>query len=217
MAKNNRRKSRFGSFFITLGLLTLFAAAALTAYNWWDAKRAEEASAEIIEKMDEYLGENGDEPAVPEDFNPTEEKPYLKMPTVNIDGYEYIGKLQIPCLSLVLPVMAEWDYDRLKISPCRFTGSYFSNDLVICGHNYAKHFSPIKTIGMGEDIWFITADHKRIHYKTSNIQTLDPTDIGEMVENDKNSLGNINQWDMTLFTCNPGGFTRCAVRCTRVN
>ena len=41
------------------------------------------------------------------------------MPTVTIDGYDYIGYVEAPVLGLKLPVMAEWDYDRLKIAPCR--------------------------------------------------------------------------------------------------
>ena len=200
-----------GSFLILLGVVCIIAAAGLTAYNIWDAKRAEKASSDIVKKMDEQLGDEDDDGPIL-----LEDEEFRKMPTMMIDGYEYIGKLQIPSLSLDLPVMMEWDYDRLKISPCRYSGSYFSNDLVICAHNYARHFSPIKTIAMGEDVWFITADNKKIHYITSNVQTIQPTNIDEMVENDRNSATSTNDWDMTLFTCNTGGQTRCAIRCTRV-
>ena len=212
MAAKRRKRSRFGSFLILLGLLCVAGAVGLTIYNYWDANRAEKASSEIVKKMDEQMGgeEDDEEPILLED------EEFRKMPTIMIDGYEYIGKLQIPSLSLDLPVMMEWDYDRLKISPCRYSGSYFSNDLVICAHNYARHFSPIKGISMGADVWFITADNKRIHYITSNIQTIQPTSIEDMVDNVRNSGTSNNEWDMTLFTCNTGGQTRCAVRCTRI-
>ena len=53
--------------------------------------------------------------------------------------------------------MNEWDYTRLKISPCRFTGSYYSDDLVICAHNYMRHLGPLLQIGIGEDIYFTSA------------------------------------------------------------
>ena len=211
MASKRRKRGRLGSFLILLGVVCIIAAAGLTAYNIWDAKRAEKASSDIVKKMDEQLGDEDDDGPIL-----LEDEEFRKMPTMMIDGYEYIGKLQIPSLSLDLPVMMEWDYDRLKISPCRYSGSYFSNDLVICAHNYARHFSPIKTIAMGEDVWFITADNKKIHYITSNVQTIQPTNIEEMVENDRNSATSTNDWDMTLFTCNTGGQTRCAIRCTRV-
>ena len=133
------------------------------------------------------------------------------------DGYECIGILEIPSESLTLPVMSKWDYDRLKIAPCRFTGSYYSNDLVICGHNYSKHFSPIKWMDIGEDIYFINVEGLTIHYIVVNRETLQPTDVDLMVDNKNNNKESTMDWDMTLFTCNIGGQTRCAVRCSRVD
>ncbi len=129
------------------------------------------------------------------------------MPTVEIDGYLYIGVLEIPKSDLTLPVMYEWDYDRLKISPCRFSGSYFTNDLVICAHNYARHFSPIKWLDIGEDVYFSTVDGNVYHYTVSNRETVQPTDVKQMIDRGEEN------WDLTLFTCNTGGQTRCAVRC----
>lgn len=141
--------------------------------------------------------------------------PYKDMPVEMIDGYPYIGFLEIPSLGLSLPVMADWDYDRLQISPCRYSGSYFTDDLTICAHNYARHFSPVKWIEMGADVYFTNVNGESIHYITSNIQTVQPTHIDDMIENSANS-DSTNEWDMTLFTCNTGGQTRCAVRCTRI-
>ena len=142
--------------------------------------------------------------------------PDTPMPTIVVDGYEYIGILEMPSLDLTLPVMKDWDYDRLKISPCRFSGSYYADDLVICAHNYAKHFSPVKWIDIGADVYFTNVLGLTIHYVVTNRETVEPTDVATMVENTKNSESSILEWDMTLFTCNTGGQTRCAVRCSRV-
>ena len=139
---------------------------------------------------------------------------FEEMPTEIIDGESYIGILEIPSLDLILPVMENWDYDRLKISPCRYSGSYYSDDLVICAHNYARHFSPIKWINLGEDVYFTNVNGVRLHYKTSNIETVQPTQVDLMIGTDSNASSGDN-WDLTLFTCNTGGQTRCAVRCVR--
>ena len=142
--------------------------------------------------------------------------PYKDMPVEEIDGYRYIGFLEIPSLGLSLPVMENWDYTRLKISPCRYTGSYYTDDLVICGHNYFRHFTPVKdSLGMGEDVYFTNVLGESIHYKTVNKETLAPTNIAEMVSNNSNSESQ-DDWDLTLFTCNLGGQTRAAVRCQRI-
>ena len=117
---------------------------------------------------------------------------------------------------MTLPVMNEWDYTRLKISPCRFTGSYYADDLVICGHNYAKHFSPIKWIDISADVYFTNVEGLTIHYIVTNRETVEPTDVELMIDNIHNSTSSTMDWDMTLFTCNTGGQTRCAVRCSRV-
>ena len=213
MGQNKNGKSRKkGGFLITVGILLLIAAGGLVLYNVWDAKRAEETSNQIASELIEEIGD-----AVKDGLTAL---PYgsadTPMPTAMIDGYEYIGILEMPSLNLTLPVMKEWDYDRLKISPCRFTGSYYTDDLVICAHNYAKHFSPIKWIEIGADVYFTNVEGLTIHYIVTNRETVEPTDVETMIENTKNSETSTMEWDMTLFTCNTGGQTRCAVRCSRV-
>ena len=46
------------------------------------------------------------------------------MPVIEIEGNFYIGVLEIPSLELSLPVMADWDYEKMKIAPCHYYGSY---------------------------------------------------------------------------------------------
>ena len=48
--------------------------------------------------------------------------------TVMVDGYDYIGTIIIPSLNIELPVMSTYDYDRLRIAPCRYYGSIYTDD-----------------------------------------------------------------------------------------
>lgn len=207
---NAGKRSHSGSVLIFLGLIMILGALGLTAYNIWDAKRAEEAANQISDELIDRIKDDDSAMQVPM-FDPD-----TPMPVEVIDGYEYIGVLEIPELDLTLPVMNEWDYTRLKISPCRFTGSYYADDLVICGHNYAKHFSPIKWIDISADVYFTNVEGLTIHYIVTNRETVEPTDVELMIDNIHNSTSSTMDWDMTLFTCNTGGQTRCAVRCSRV-
>ena len=207
---NAGKRSHRGSVLIFLGLIMILGALGLTAYNIWDAKRAEEAANQISDVLIDKIKDDDSAMQVPM-FDPD-----TPMPVEVIDGYEYIGILEIPELDLTLPVMNEWDYTRLKISPCRFTGSYYADDLVICGHNYAKHFSPIKWIDISADVYFTNVEGLTIHYIVTNRETVEPTDVELMIDNIHNSTSSTMDWDMTLFTCNTGGQTRCAVRCSRV-
>lgn len=186
---------------IVTGLLLIAAAFVLVVYNLWDADRAAKASGRIAEELEariddrrEYLpetsGENG-------------------LPGEEIDGYLYVGLLEIPEFDLELPVMASWDYERLRLSPCLYSGSYLTDDMVICAHNYARHFSPVKRIRIGSDIYFTSVDGQSYHYLVSNRETVEPKNVEDMIDSGK------GDWDLTLFTCNTGGQTRCAVRCVR--
>ena len=197
----------FGRFLIVIGILAIAAGIGLYLYNMWDSNRAGEASDQILDEMQDKISEEEEDDS--EDvLDPTS----TEMATMEIDGHTYIGWLDVPCYDLELPVMAEWSYDNLRISPCLYSGSYLTGDMVICGHNYARHFSPLKWIDIGEDIYFTTVDGDVYHYTVSNRETVRPTSVEQMIENDKNSSSS-SDWDMTLFTCTTGGQTRCAVRC----
>ena len=210
--KGLHMKKSKGNILITLGILMILGAIGLAGYNFWDANRAKEESdritQQLIEKIDESVKD--EETAAPY------VDPDTPMPVDVIDGYEYIGILEIPSEGLSLPVMNEWDYTRLKISPCRFAGSYYADDLVICAHNYDTHLGRLLQIDIGADVYFTSVEGLTIQYIVTNRETVEPTDVELMIENKGNSAASLMDWDMTLFTCNLGGQTRCAVRCSRV-
>ena len=194
-------KRKKSNFFIITGLLFLIAALCLAGYNRWDAERARRASEEIVDKLGETVYSDVHEGIYSIDRD---------MPTEVIDGYEYIGIIEIPSLELSLPVMAEWDYTRLKISPCRYTGSYYNDDMVVCAHNYVKHFGPIMRLEMGAEIYFTNVEGELFRYIVTNRETVPPTSVSDMTEAESGG------WDLTLFTCTVGGRTRSAVRCERI-
>ena len=132
-----------------------------------------------------------------------------QMPTEEADGYSYIGVLSIPSRDISLPVMATWDYGKLTKAPCRYSGSYYTGDLVICAHNYTRHFFPMINMDIGTEVCLLTVDGVVLRYVVSNRETVQPTACDQMIDSDAD-------WDLTLFTCNLGGQTRCAVRCLLV-
>lgn len=206
------RPKNWGNILIAIGLLLVAAALSLTVYNYWDDARAAQASTEIVNQLDEQADVPADETPTGDDEQGVSAD--AQMPTKTVDGYEYIGELSIPALGVRLPVMAEWDYTRLRVSPCRYTGSYLTEDLVICGHNYPSHFRGLLSIDIGADVYLQTVAGESIHYVVANREIVQPTSIEQMVENDRNSDSSYD-WDLTLFTCTLGGQTRCAARCVR--
>ena len=188
-----------GSAWIIIGLLLITAALGFVVYNVIDDLRAAKASQEALESILADIIDSGIS-SKPDYYG-------KEMPTVVIDGVEYIGVLSVPELDLDLPVKSEWSYVGLRTSPCRYVGSAYSNDLVICAHNYNHHFGLLKTLEYGTEVIFTDVVGNVFKYEISEIETLIPTAVEEMTTAGEG-------WDMTLFTCTIGGRTRVTVRCS---
>lgn len=191
---------------MVLGGLLIIAAAGLLLYNNWDDDRAGSDAQVVLEALQEEIDDNNDDPDVDIPiYNQPEDG---VMDTVEIDGYEYIGTLTIPSLELELPIMSEWSYPGLKIAPGRYTGSVWTDDLVICGHNYTQHFGNLKYLETGDALYFTDVNGNVFHYEVGEVIIFQPTDVEEMID---------SEWDLTLFTCTIGGRTRVTVRCMRTD
>ena len=129
-----------------------------------------------------------------------------QMPVVMLNGYEYVGYVEIPALELRLPVMSEWDYARLKIAPCRQFGSSRTDDLVIAAHNYESHFGHLKDLSIGDIVTFTDMEGIVNTYAVEKIETLSPDEV-DAVQN--------SGYDLVLYTCTKGGKTRVTVFCSR--
>ena len=218
-----------GKFFITTGLLLIAAALLLTGYNLWDNYRAGKAANEALEQLvplieddpvpaqgritidvpgtDESLEEAfADELADEIEYPDYVLNPNMDMPVKQIDGKDYVGVISIPTINRELPVFNDWNYTNLKTAPCRYTGSAYLDNMVICAHNYDIHFGSLKYLSYGDTLTFTDMDGNVFTYKVIEIETLDPYAVEEMTTGD---------WDLTLFTCTVGGATRVTVRCER--
>lgn len=208
---NGMNKKR-GTVLMTGGLLLLLAAFLLTCYNLWDDARAKRSSEEVLEELLSQKVQTA--PVQNESDNTTEQvlpdymlNPKMEMPTETINGQEYIGVLEIPALGIELPIISEWSYPKLRISPCRYKGSAYLDNLVIAAHNYNHHFGGLKNLQPGNKVIFTDMDNNIFRYEVQEVEILESTSVDEMVSGD---------WDLTLFTCTIGGRTRVTVRCRLV-
>lgn len=188
-------KNKSGKLLMTIGLLLLAAALVLTGYNIWDEHRAQGAVSAVMEHLPQP--EAGQMPA--NLFHGETE-----MPTAEIDGRRYIGRLSIPVIGLDLPVLSEWSSSNGKIAPCRYQGSAYANDFIIAGHNYRSHFGALKRVMVGDQVQFTDVNGNRFDYTVAVMEILEGTAVEEM---------EAGSWDLTLFTCTYGGQTRLTLRC----
>ncbi|WP_297300880.1 sortase [uncultured Oscillibacter sp.] len=199
-------ENKKGAFCMAAGFLLVLAALLLTGYNVWDEGRAGDAADATFQAL-KFQTEEGRE-ELPEYILPDYlVDPRFEMPTVEIDGYDYIGYLDIPSLELSLPVMSEWSYPQLKIAPCRYAGSVYLDDMILAAHNYDRHFGRLKNLEGGELVRFTDVDGNVFDFSVTELELLWPEQTEEMLSGD---------WDLTLFTCTLGGRQRVTVRCDRI-
>ncbi len=184
------------------GLLLIAAALCLTAHNLIESKQAGDAAKKTLLEVNALISEL--EKVSSEDLL----DPEKEIPTVEVNGSEYIGILEMPALDLSLPVMSDWSYEKLKQAPCLYKGSPYQQNMIIAGHNYNQHFGKLKTLSSGDEIFFTDADGLRFCYTVSEIETLNGFASEEM------EAGN---WALTLFTCTIGGRNRVTVRCSQTD
>lgn len=197
-------KRKKGTICIIMGLLLIVAALSLTIYNINDNARAEKVAKQVVQKIIEEI------PDIPsEDFQNV--YPDREMPTKEIDGYRYIGVLEIPQLNITLPIMEEWDYYRLNIAPCCYNGSFYQDNMVIAGHNYLSHFGLLRQLSVGSEVKFTDVEGNIYCYKVGWVETLQPNNSQGMINEKEN-----DKWDLTLFTCTTSGSSRFTVRCIKM-
>lgn len=182
-----------GVILISLGAVLILAALLLFLYNRGEDRRAGQEAESLLEDARSAM-------AADTDPEPQEE------PAEEIT-YDYAGVIAIPDLSLELPVIDRWSYDRLKVAPCRQSGAAADGDLVIAAHNYKSHFGYLDRLQPGASVIFTDMEGTVYRYVVEEIRRLEPEDAEDV------SSVFSSEYPLVLYTCTPGGKARVAVFC----
>ncbi len=194
------KKNKKGRFLMTAGLVLIVCSLGLAAYNIFSEYMAGRRSEEVLINMPI-------EPAEEDDIPFFELYPEMPMPEKEIDGRKYIGRLSIEKLGRELPILSEFSYDGLRVAPCRYKGSIYTNDMIIAGHNYRTHFGNFRSMAVGDRITFTDMDGNLFEYTVNAIESVDGNNIAGMEAGD---------WDLSIFTCNYRGDARVTLRCNKI-
>lgn len=193
-------RKMFGTCFLLLGIFCLTGAAGLFLYNQHENNQAEIMTERLLPELEEAIETQKNDFLPETDSTKTDNTES----GVTIDGRTYLGYLSIPTLDLSLPVLRDWNFDSLKIAPCRYFGSLEEGGLVIAAHNYKRHFGLLSSLEPGDTIQLTDTDGIVHHYEVREVTVLQPEDVDEMIS---------GSWDLTLFTCTYGGKSRVTIRC----
>ena len=195
-AGKKRTKARVGVILMTFGLLLIAAAGGLFAYN----ARNDRIAGEKADMILKAVADSKDDSFVEVEENGER--------TAEIDGEKYIGVISIPSLGISLPVQSEWSLEKLKTSPCRYSGDLTDGSLIICAHNYQSHFGNLKYASVGDKVIFTDVMGLNYYFEVISTSRIDGYDSEGMKQDDG--------WDMTLFTCTYSGRQRQTLRLIRV-
>ncbi len=182
-----------GYIYIIIGAALIILAAFIVKNNIDENSKAGAASDELLEGVVMQM---------PSVVLPSE--PSGPMPVVDFGGRSFVGTVEIPSLGLLLPIQDEWSSDNAKVAVCRYKGSVYDNDLIVCGHNYVEHFGTLPDLEIGSEVIVTDMNGMSFYFQVSNIETLGAYDVNEM---------EAGQWDFTMFTCTIGGANRVTIRC----
>ena len=204
-----------GIICMILGIACLLGAVGFVVYNQWETDHAAQTTQSFLEDVQLAIHENKtNHPANKEGGDPDGERnpdsiedTYVatEMATIQLDGYDCIGMLSIPVLELDLPVLEGWSYAKLKKAPCLYYGTCYEKDFVIAAHNYKSHFGRLSKLQAGDMVIFTDVNGVEFCYEVVLLETLPKEATKEMIT---------SGFDLSLYTCTPGGANRVTVRCS---
>ena len=198
----------FGVCCIILGICCLIASVGFIAYNHWEEENAQSASKNILQDVRENIPDHSHEESGREESVEIPVDIPREMLTTHVNGYDCIGILSIPVLELELPVLTDWSYAKLKIAPCHYFGSCYEKDFVIAAHNYQSHFGRLSELQPNDLVLFTDISGTVYCYEVVLLETLPRNATEEMIT---------SGFDLSLYTCTPGGASRVTVRCNTIN
>ena len=200
-----------GVICVFLGVVCILSSVGFVVYNRWEDQNAEGIAKDLLEDVQSIMDEKQPEQPLPADtvnLPDDPEKMPTEMATVKVDGYDCIGVLSVPVLDLELPVLTDWSYAKLKKAPCHYYGTYYEKDFVIAAHNYQSHFGKLSELQPKDLILFTDVSGTVYCYEVVLLETLPGNATEEMIA---------SGFDLSLYTCTPGGASRVTVRCNIIN
>ena len=124
------------------------------------------------------------------------------MPTLSIDGIDFVGVLEIPRYESSLPVCADWG--DISKYPCHFSGSVYDRTLQIGATSQRGQYDFYREMSVGDTVFFTDMEGNRYTYSVTNIRHEDNADQTALKREDS---------ALTLFVKNTYGFDYIIIYC----
>ena len=134
---------------------------------------------------------------------------YRSMPQ-QIEGYEVIGRLEIPKIDLNTYILSETNKDTLNISVTKLCGPKVNGvgNLCIAGHNYNNNnmFGNLKKLEKEDKIYVTDIYDNKFEYIVYEIYKVFPKETECLFQNTN------GEREITLITCTTGAIKRLIIK-----
>ena len=140
-------------------------------------------------------------------------EPYKSMPQ-QLEGYEVIGKLEIPKINLTTYILSETNKSTLKVSVTKLCGPKINGvgNFCIAGHNYnnSNMFKDLKKLEKEDKIYVTDIYDNKVTYVVYDIYKVFPKEV-ECLSQETDG-----EREVTLITCTKGAVKRLIIKAVEV-
>ena len=157
------KKHNITSVILTvLGTILVAGAVALAALWYASITSAEEKVLHTLSELQSMM---------PTPYNTVpDDRENKAMPSVQIDGEDFLAIVEFPTVRASLPVGSSWDKERINSHPCRFSGNVCSRDLIIGGSDNRGQLDFINEINMGDTVRVTDMTGGTYNYKITYVE-----------------------------------------------
>ncbi len=191
---NKLKKISLRTVCLVLGCLLI--AGALVTVVWW------QVSAKIYaDRINGYL-DTLTKLMPPPQSAVLENRTDNRMPSLSVDGNDFIGILEFQGTGCSLPVGSNWGKsDRF---PCRYYGSVYDGSMVVGATNQKGQLTFVKELSVGNTIFFTDMTGSRYCYSVTDIIYCDHANNDVLISESD---------DLILFIKNIYAFEYIIVKC----
>ncbi len=131
----------------------------------------------------------------------------MAMASMEVDGENFCGILEIPAYNADLPVCSVWNTGSLSSYPCRFTGSIYDGSLIIGGSDGDGQFDFMKQITGGDLVYLTDMTGGRFRCTVTDVYRTDDVSSEHLMSLEADLVlfaKNTYSLDYTLVLCKIG-------------
>lgn len=179
---SSSKSNKLSNICMVLGVLLIVLALGYGVYAVVSSKSAAADNQKIVALAEKLM------PPVVDAY--PEERGNSIMPSIELEGVNVLGIIEMPAYSVKLPVGSVWNAKRMQSMPCRYDGSVYDRTLMIGTTDANGQFDFAADVSVEDALFFTDMEGGRYSYKVSSIKHA--TSFGGASWSDKGA-------DLTVF------------------